>query len=116
VAKTAKNPEAAWALTKYLTTDAEAVAKLAVAIKNVPTTAGGLTAATELTSDPQFKVFLDIFNNQSSLTMPSSAVGAAVEETFNQFLTQWQSGSATDLKSGLSDVDKQINQLIDLAG
>jgi multiple sugar transport system substrate-binding protein len=116
VAKTAKNPEAAWALTKYLTTDADAVAKLAVAIKNVPTTAGALTAATELTSDPQFKVFLDIFNNQGSVTMPATAVGAAVEETFNQFLTQWQSGSATDLKSGLSDVDKQINQLIELAG
>jgi multiple sugar transport system substrate-binding protein len=116
VSKTAKNPEAAWALMKYLTTDSAAVAKLAIAIKNVPTTSGGLSAATELTTDPQFKIFLDVFNNQGSLTMPSSAVGAAVEETFNQFLTQWQSGSATDLNAGLSDVDKQINQLIELAG
>jgi multiple sugar transport system substrate-binding protein len=116
VSKTAKNPEAAWALLKYLTTDAGAVAKLANGIKNVPTTAGALAAATELQSDPQFKVFLQIFDHPMSLTMPSSAVGTAVEETFSQFLVSWQSGSATDMKAGLADVDKQIDQLIELAG
>src|SRR6185503_14692475 len=63
VSKTAKNPEAAWALIKYLTTDTGAVAKLANSIKNVPTTTDALAAATELQADPQFKVFLDIFNN-----------------------------------------------------
>ncbi len=101
---------------KYLTTDAGAVAKLANGIKNVPTTTDALAAATELQSDPQFKVFLQIFDHPMSVTMPSSAVGTAVEETFSQFLVSWQSGSATDMKAGLSDVDKQIDQLIELAG
>jgi multiple sugar transport system substrate-binding protein len=114
VSKTAKNPEAAWALTKYLTTDTGAVAKLANAIKNVPTTTDALAAATELQSDPQFKVFLQIFDNPGSVTMPSSAVGTAVEETFSQFLAKWQSGGATE--AGLADVDRQIDQLIQLAG
>lgn len=116
VSKTAKNPEAAWALIKYLTTDPAAVAKLGTAIKNVPTTTDGLAAATDLQSDQQFKVFLDIFNNPNSVTMPATAVGAAVEETFSQFLTKWQSGTAGDLQAGLTDVDNQINQMIQLAG
>ena len=116
VSRTAKNPEAAWALIRYLTTDTAAVAKLANAIKNVPTTTDALAAATELRADPQFKVFLDIFDNPQSTTMPASAVGTAVEETFSQFLATWQSGSATDMNAGLSDVDKQVDQLIQLAG
>ena len=116
VSKTAKNPEAAWALIRYLTTDTAAVAKLANAIKNVPTTTDALAAATELRTDPQFKVFLDIFDNPASATMPSSAVGAAVEETFAQFLAKWQAGGATDMNAGLSDVDKQVDNLISLAG
>jgi len=116
VSKTAKNPEAAWALIKYLTTDPGAVAKLANSIKNVPTTADALAAATELRNDAQFKIFLEIFDNPNSVTMPSSAVGTAVEETFSQFLASYQSGSATDMNAGLADVDKQIDQLITLAG
>ena len=40
----------------------------------------------------------------------------AVEETFAQYLAKWQSGGATDMNAGLSDVDKQIDNLISLAG
>ena len=116
VSKTAKNPEAAWALIKYLTTDAGAVAKLANGIKNVPTTSDGLAAATDLQNDADFKIFLQIFDNPKSVTMPSSAVGTAVEETFSQMLAKWQSGGVKDIDAALSDVDKQINQLIQLAG
>jgi len=116
VSKTAKNPEAAWALIKYLTTDTAAVAKLANGIKNVPTTTDALAAATELQSDAHFKIFLDIFNNPASQTMPASAVGTAVEETFSQYLAKWQSGGGGDINAGLANVDKQINSLIQLAG
>jgi len=116
VAKTARNPEAAWALIRYLTTDTAAVVKLANAIKNVPTTTDALAAATELKADPQFAVFLQIFDNPASTTMPASAVGTAVEETFSQFLAKWQSGAATNMDSGLADVDRQVDQMIQLAG
>lgn len=116
VTKSAKNPEAAWALTKYLTTDPKAVAELAIGIKNVPTTTDAMAAAAELKADPQFKVFLDIFENPGSSTMPATAVGTAVEETFGQFLAKWQAGSAPDLNAGLAEVDKQVNHLIELGG
>jgi multiple sugar transport system substrate-binding protein len=115
VSKNSANPEAAWALLKYLTTDAKALVKLANGIKNVPTTTDALSSA-DLQVDPEFKVFLDIFNHPKSSTAPASAAGPAYQETFQQFLVTWQSGKVANLTSGLSDVDKQINNVLQLAG
>jgi multiple sugar transport system substrate-binding protein len=115
VSKNSKNPEAAWALIKYLTTDTGALVKLANGIKNVPTTTDAL-ASPQLQVDPEFKVFLDIFNHPMSSTTPASAAGPAYQETFGQFVDKWQSGKVPDLTAGLSDVDKQINNVLQLAG
>ncbi|WP_027345502.1 ABC transporter substrate-binding protein [Hamadaea tsunoensis] len=115
VSRTAKNPEAAWALVKYLTMDTQAQVKLSNGIRNVPTVTSALTSP-DLTADPEFKTFLDIFANPQSGTTPPSAVGPAYQETFQTFLDSYQSGKKTDLAAGLSDVDKQVNQLIKLAG
>lgn len=115
ISKNSKNPEAAWALLRYLTTDTGALVKLANGIKNVPTTTTALTSA-DLQVDPDFKVFLDIFNHPKSSTAPASAAGPAYQETFQQFLDTWQSGKVTDLSAGLTDVDKQINNVLQLAG
>ena len=115
VSKNSKNPEAGWALMRYLATDTGAVVKLANGIKNVPSTKAAL-ASSDLEVDPAFKTFLDIFNHPMTSTTPPSAVGPAYQETFSQFCTEWQSGSKTDLTAGLAEVDNQINQLIQLAG
>jgi multiple sugar transport system substrate-binding protein len=115
ISKNAKNPEAAWALIRYLTTETDPIVKLANGIKNVPTTKAAL-ASPALQVDPDFKIFLDIFNHPKTVTSPPSVVGAAYFETFSQFLEKWQSGDATNLEAGLADVDKQIDQLIKLAG
>jgi multiple sugar transport system substrate-binding protein len=115
VSKNSKNPEAAWALIKYLTTDTAALVKLANGIKNVPTTTDAL-ASPQLQIDPEFKTFLDIFNFPKSSTTPASAAGPAYQETFGQFVDKWQSGKVPDLTAGLSDVDKQVNNVLQLAG
>jgi multiple sugar transport system substrate-binding protein len=115
VAKNSKNPEAAWALIRYLATDTGAVVKLANGIKNVPSTKAAL-ASPDLEVDPAFQTFLDIFDDPHTSTTPPSAVGPAYQETFSQFCQEWQSGSSTDLSGGLADVDRQVNQLIQLAG
>jgi multiple sugar transport system substrate-binding protein len=115
ISRNSRNPEAAWALLKYLTTDTAALVKLANGIKNVPTTTDALHSP-DLQLDPQFQVFLDIFNNPASSTTPASSAGPAYQETFQQFLDKWQSGSAKDLDAGLSDVDKQVNNVLELAG
>jgi multiple sugar transport system substrate-binding protein len=116
VSKTARNPEAAWALVRYLSTDTGAIVKLANLIKNVPTTTDALANPGELATDEQFRVFIDVFQNPNSVHMPSSAIGPALEETMSEFLDKWQSGSAKDLAGGLKAVDENINKQLQLAG
>jgi multiple sugar transport system substrate-binding protein len=116
VSKTAKNPEAAWALVRYLSTDTGAIVKLANLIKNVPTTTEALANPGDLATDAEFKVFIDIFQNPNSVHMPSTAIGPALEETMTDFMDKWQSGSAKDLAAGLKSVDENINKQLQLAG
>jgi multiple sugar transport system substrate-binding protein len=115
ISKNAKNPEAAWARIRYLTTETAPIVKLANGIKNVPSTKAAL-ASPDLEVDPAFKTFLDIFGHPMTTTAPASAVGPAYQETFSEFCQEWQAGNTTDLKAGLADVDNQVNQLIKLAG
>jgi multiple sugar transport system substrate-binding protein len=115
ISKNAKNPEAAWELIKYLTTNDVAVTKLARLLKNVPTTTKAI-ADPALNADPDFKTFIDIFTNPNSLTSPPSASGPAYQETFGQFLTTYQSGKVADLDQGLADADKKINSVMTLGG
>jgi multiple sugar transport system substrate-binding protein len=116
VSKTAKNPEAAWALVRYLSTDTGAIVKLANLIKNVPTTTEALANPGELATDTDFKAFIDIFQNPNSVHMPSTAIGPALEETMSEFLDKWQAGTAKDLAGGLKGVDENINKQLRLAG
>ncbi|MET0423440.1 MAG: ABC transporter substrate-binding protein [Actinoplanes sp.] len=115
ISKNAKNPEAAWELIKYLTTDDAAVIKLAGLLKNVPTTTKAIADPT-LTAVPDFKAFIDIFNNPNSSTTPPSASGPAYQETFGQFLNNYQSGKVKDLDAGLREADQQINSVMTLGG
>ena len=115
ISKNAKNPEAAWELIKYLTTNDQAIVKLANSLKNVPTTTASLADPT-VQADPNFKVFLDIFTNPNSATTPPSSSGPAYQETFNQFVTQWQSGKVANLDAGLADADKKVNTVMSLGG
>lgn len=115
VSRTAKNPEAAWALIKFLTTETDPIVELSNGIRNVPTTTAALNSP-QLTADPAFKVFLDIFANTNSGTTPPSAIGPAYQDTLSEFLQAYQSGSKKDLPAGLTDVDSRINKMIKLAG
>jgi multiple sugar transport system substrate-binding protein len=115
ISKNAKNPEAAWELIKYLTTNDAAITKLAGLLKNVPTTTKSL-ADPSVAADPDFKAFVDIFANPNSSTTPPSASGPAYQETFGTFLTNWQAGKVKDLDAGIADADKQVNSVMTLGG
>ncbi|MBB5870219.1 multiple sugar transport system substrate-binding protein [Allocatelliglobosispora scoriae] len=115
VSRTAKNPEAAWALIKFLTTETDPIVELSNGIRNVPTTTAALNSP-QLTPDPNFKIFLDIFANPNSGTTPPSAIGPAYQETLQEFLQAYQSGSKKDLAAGLTDVDTRVDKMIKLAG
>jgi multiple sugar transport system substrate-binding protein len=115
ISKNAKNPEAAWELIKYLTTNDAAITKLAGLLKNVPTTTKSL-ADPSVAADADFKTFVDIFANPNSSTTPPSASGPAYQETFGTFLTNWQAGKVKNLDAGIVEADKQVNSVMTLGG
>ena len=116
VARTARNPEAAWALVRYLSTDTGAIVKLANLIKNVPTTAEALVKPGNLATDREFMVFMDVFQNPNSVHLPSTPIGPALEDTMSTFMQSWESGSVTDLDAGLRSVDEEINKQLQRTG
>ncbi|GAA4562355.1 extracellular solute-binding protein [Planotetraspora kaengkrachanensis] len=109
----AKNPEAAWDLVKYLTTDTNALVTLSNAIRNVPSTLPALQSP-ELKKDPNFQTFLDIFANPNSTTLPAHINSAFNQQTLQEAQIKWESGRAPDLNALLADVDKTINEKLKL--
>jgi multiple sugar transport system substrate-binding protein len=108
IPKGAKNKDAAWELVKYLTTDEHGLSVLSNGLRNVPTTTSSLKS-NELTPDPKFKVFLDIFAHPKTATTPITAAGSANQELFQDFVAKWQASKVSDLQGGLADVDKHID-------
>ncbi|MFG1687407.1 ABC transporter substrate-binding protein [Nonomuraea sp. NPDC049269] len=115
VPKGAKNPEAAWALVKYLTTDTDALVTLANAIRNVPTTRAALESPA-LKKDEHFQTFLDIFANPKTSTIPAHVNSVFNQEALQGFITSWEKGSVKDLDAGLKGVDKTIDAKFKLSG
>lgn len=115
ISRGSKNPEAAWEFIKYLTTDTDAMVKLANGIKNVPTTTAALKSP-NLTADPNFQVFLQISANPNTSTTPPSGAGTTYQDDMQAFLDKWQSGKVPNLATGLTQLDSQINQALAIAG
>ncbi|HEY2557933.1 MAG TPA: extracellular solute-binding protein, partial [Diaminobutyricibacter sp.] len=112
ISKGSKNPELAWALLKYLTTDTAAVVKLANGLKNVPTTSDALNSPDLQVSD-QYKTFLDVAANKNVSTTPASPLGAGYQQSFQDWWNKYQSEGG-DVQAGLKSVDKQINDALAL--
>jgi multiple sugar transport system substrate-binding protein len=113
ISNNSSNPEAAWALIRYLTTDTAAVVKLSNLLRNLPTTRDAM-ASKDLQVDPEFKTFLDIFTNPKTATTPPSSAGPKYIELAEEFIDNYQAGKAGDLPAGLSELDTQINQALEL--
>ena len=113
ISKGSQNPELAWALLKYLTTDTDAVVKLANGLKNAPTTADAL-ASPKLEVTPQFQTFLDIMNSPNSTTTPPSPVGAGYQQSLEDYWLKYQQGKGGDLSAGLTKVDSDVDNSLSL--
>ena len=113
ISKGSKNPELAWALLKYLTTNTDAVVKLANGLKNAPTTSDAL-ASPKLDLGDQFGTFLDIMSNPKSTTTPPSPLGAGYQQSLEDYWQKYQQGQGGDLAAGLKGVDKDVNDSLSL--
>jgi len=106
VAKTSKNPEAAWELVKWLSTSSAAQTYLAEQNMNVPASMANLSDPV-LAGNENFKPFLDLAALPTSqLTdTPQAAI-----DIINTFAQNWESGAITgDLGTALQQLDDQAN-------
>ncbi|MFC4950326.1 ABC transporter substrate-binding protein [Pseudonocardia sp. GCM10023141] len=108
ITRSSKNPEAAWELVKYLTTDTGALVKLSNGLRNVPTTTDALSSP-QLQIDPAFQTFIDILKNPKSSSTPPTGNGNAYIQSFTDWAQEWQSGKVTDLGASLKQLDTQID-------
>ena len=107
----AEHRDEAWEVVKYLTTDDDALAKLANGLRNIPSTHSALRSSA-LVHDPNSSVFMDIFAHPRSSTPPITAVGTTYQDTLDAFAARWQAGKVRDLARGLREVDRRINAKI----
>lgn len=106
--KGAENPEAAWELLKYLTTDTEALVNLSNSLRNIPTTQESL-ASPDLNTEENFQTFIDIFQHEHSITTPATRAGAeGYTGAMGNFTERWQQGLVPDLEQGLAEIDQQM--------
>ncbi|MFC1414212.1 ABC transporter substrate-binding protein [Streptacidiphilus sp. N1-12] len=110
-----KHPDAAWKLVEFLTTDTTAVVTLADAVGNVPTTLPALhSPELQLSKDPKFAPFLEVFGNPLTSSAPASADGGAYLTNFGPFAQKWQDGKVPDLQAGLAAIDQQNDATLKL--
>jgi multiple sugar transport system substrate-binding protein len=115
IPKNGKHEAEAWDLVKYLTTNTHALAELSNGLRNVPSTSASLTSK-ELTPDAHFATFLKIFGNKFSSTSPITAAGVSYTNAVQNFATKWQAGKVSNLGSGLSKLDSQLDAMVKQAG
>ena len=115
IPKGSSNPQLAWQLVKFLAMNTDAQVLIGNGLKNVPT----LTSAVQspkLEKDANYQVFLDAFENQYSMTSPTTVIGVQYQDLLSAFTQDWESGAKTDLAGGLAGVAKQIDDAIALGG
>jgi len=62
---------------------------------------------------PQFKTFVDIWNNpKSSMYPPLLPTGAGYAQLADDFDAKWQAGNVSDLQQGLQQLDTNIDNQI----
>jgi multiple sugar transport system substrate-binding protein len=115
IPKGAKHKDEAWALVKYLTTNSHPLAEFSNGIRNVPTTKASLTSP-EIKPDPHFATFIKIFGNAHNTTGPITPVGSAFGTLLNNFIDSYQAGHVSNLKAGLTKLDKDTNAQLKQGG
>lgn len=105
------HPAEAWLLVSWMATDTDTLVYMANNVRNVPTTYAALESP-ELDVTPQFKTFLDIFQNPYSHYKETSAIGVQDQDLMGAFMEDWQEGKVPDLQAGLEQVAEQIDALL----
>lgn len=114
IGKGSQNPELAWALLKYLSTDTDAQVLMGNGLKNIPTLESALESP-DLEATPEYQVFIDAAKDPNTKTTPATRDGASYVTTFQNWWADYQQNGG-DLKQKLADLDEDINNANALAG
>ncbi|GAA2753460.1 extracellular solute-binding protein [Amnibacterium kyonggiense] len=114
IGKGATNPEAAWALLKYLALDTRTQVLLGNGLKNVPTLTSALNSS-DLQVGDQYKTFVDAAKNPRTITSPASKNGAAYLNDFEESWDDYQTHGG-DLDAILKKLDSTIDDANALSG
>ncbi len=112
--RASRNPEAAWAFLKYATMDTQALVTAANLLKNMPSTEASRTSP-DLTLPEASDTFLHIVSNPYSVTVTPALSGSAVGESVLKFMQQFQAGDVSNLQEGLTKLDSDIMNAIELS-
>jgi multiple sugar transport system substrate-binding protein len=114
IAKGSKNPELAWALLKYLSTNTDAQVIMGNGLKNIPTITSALNSP-KLEVDDNYKTFVEAAKNKNTITSPATTDGAAYIGTFTKMWQAYQANGG-NLSAQLKTLDKNIDNANTLAG
>jgi multiple sugar transport system substrate-binding protein len=109
IPKGASDAADAWAVVKYMALGTSAEERLGEMLKNVPTTFPALKDPT-LSSNPNFKTFLNIFANPHSGYKQITPLGTADGDLFSAFIDKYLAGNVSNLKAGLQSIASQIDK------
>jgi len=115
ISNKSKNKEAAWALVKYLTANTDAAVELANGLKNIPTLKAAANSP-NLSAPAPYKTFITASQNPNSKTSPVTAIGSTLTQTMDDYWNKYQSGNGDGLNAGLTKVDDDINNALELRG
>jgi hypothetical protein len=112
ISKGAKNVKDAWIVLKGLATDVQLSIDYANANGSVPVLNAALKSG-KITYPGIYQTFYDIAANKKSGYHILKNTGEHLEdvEIYN-FMSAWQAGSVTDLKSGLKDVASKVTSIL----
>ena len=112
ISKGSKNLADAWIVIKGLATDTQLSIDYANANGSVPALQAAL-ASGKITFPTIYQTFYDISANKKSGYHLLKNTGEHLEdvEIFN-FMSAWQAGTTTDLKTGLGSVATKVNQIL----
>jgi multiple sugar transport system substrate-binding protein len=115
IPRTAPHADDSWLLVKYMATDTDFLVTLANGLGNVPTTQAAADSPNLTIMTPEFKTFIDVWNNpQSSYSPPLTSSGAGYATLLLQFNDKWVAGKVPDLQAGLQQLDQQISNQLNL--
>lgn len=110
-----KHQEPAWQLIKYLATDDGALHKLAMGLKNVPSTTSALEDS-ELRKSEQFATLMDIAGNANSQSLPATLHGTAAKDLIDKQIGEWQEDSASDPTEFLAGLKEAVDNALEQSG